>query len=82
MCDTCGCGDPHIVPVDVHESLLARNDATAAHLREHFAEAGVLAINLMGSPGSGKTALLEATAARGGSLRIAAVSVTAMLARA
>ena len=29
MCDTCGCGDPSIVPVDVHERMLAGNDRTA-----------------------------------------------------
>ncbi len=62
MCQDCGCGDRELVPVELHEKLLAGNDRTAAHNREHFAEAGVLAINLMGSPGSGKTALLEATA--------------------
>jgi hydrogenase nickel incorporation protein HypB len=62
MCETCGCGDPELVPVEIQESLLAGNDRTAAHNREHFAAAGVLAVNLMGSPGSGKTALLEATA--------------------
>jgi hydrogenase nickel incorporation protein HypB len=62
MCQTCGCGDPAIVPVDVHERILAGNDRTARHNREHFVEHGVLAINLMGSPGSGKTAILEATA--------------------
>jgi hydrogenase nickel incorporation protein HypB len=62
MCETCGCGDPEIVSVDVHDKILAGNDRTAAHNREHFAERGVLAVNLMGSPGSGKTAVLEATA--------------------
>jgi hydrogenase nickel incorporation protein HypB len=50
------------VPVDVHESLLAGNNRQAAHNRDHFAAHGVLAVNLMGSPGAGKTALLEATA--------------------
>jgi hydrogenase nickel incorporation protein HypB len=75
MCETCGCGDPHVVPVEVQESLLAGNDRVAAHNREHFAGSGVLAINLMGSPGSGKTALLEATAARlNGERRLSAVS--------
>ncbi len=62
MCDSCGCGDSKIVPVDVHERILASNDWVALHNREHFEEAGVLAINLMGSPGAGKTALLEALA--------------------
>lgn len=64
MCDTCGCGDPDIVPVDVHEKILAGNDRTAAHNREHFGERDVTAVNLMGSPGAGKTAVLEATAGR------------------
>ncbi|HET8647732.1 MAG TPA: hydrogenase nickel incorporation protein HypB [Vicinamibacteria bacterium] len=62
MCGTCGCGDHELVPLDVHESLLAGNGARAAHNREHFRAQGVAAINLMGSPGAGKTALLEATA--------------------
>jgi hydrogenase nickel incorporation protein HypB len=62
MCGTCGCGDREIISVEVHESLLKGNDHRAAHLRQHFAEDGVVALNVMGSPGSGKTALLEATA--------------------
>ena len=75
MCEDCGCGDPEIVPVEMRESLLAGNDARAAHNREPFMKHGVLAVNLMGSPGAGKTALLEATArALRGRLRIAAVS--------
>ena len=62
MCDTCGCGDPNVVSVEVHDRILAVNDRQAAHLREHFVEGGVFAVNLMGSPGAGKTAVLEATA--------------------
>ncbi len=53
MCTTCGCGDPELVPVELHEKILAGNDRAAAHNREHFREAGVLALNVMGSPGSG-----------------------------
>jgi hydrogenase nickel incorporation protein HypB len=62
MCDSCGCGDSHIVPVSVHERILASNDRAARHNREHFREHHVRTVNLMGSPGSGKTAILEATA--------------------
>jgi hydrogenase nickel incorporation protein HypB len=62
MCETCGCGDPEIVPIEIQESLLKENDHNAHHNRQHFAAQNVVAINLMGSPGSGKTALLEATA--------------------
>ncbi len=75
MCEDCGCGDSELVPVAIHERILADNDARAAHLREHFVEAGVLAINLMGSPGAGKTAVLEQTARLAGPhLRLGAVS--------
>jgi hydrogenase nickel incorporation protein HypB len=62
MCETCGCGDPNKVSVEVHDRILSVNDRTAAHNREHFVEGGVFAVNLMGSPGAGKTAVLEATA--------------------
>ena len=51
-----------VKPVQLDVRILARNDTTAAHNREHFLERGVFAVNVMGSPGSGKTALLEATA--------------------
>ncbi len=47
--------------VSVLHSLLDENDHTAKHNREHFNAHNVLAINLMSSPGAGKTALLEAT---------------------
>jgi hydrogenase nickel incorporation protein HypB len=75
MCGTCGCGESKVVPVEVHERILAVNDHRAQHNRQHFRAAGVLAINVMGSPGAGKTALLEATAhALAGSRRMAAIS--------
>jgi hydrogenase nickel incorporation protein HypB len=75
MCGTCGCGDPEIVAVDVHEKILAGNDRSAAHNRSHFADHGVLAVNLMGSPGSGKTAILEATTrAFGNQSRLGAIA--------
>jgi hydrogenase nickel incorporation protein HypB len=65
MCSTCGCGRPHAhddgETVTVIENLLAENDRLAAHVRAHLDEHRVFAVNLMSSPGSGKTALLEAT---------------------
>jgi hydrogenase nickel incorporation protein HypB len=83
MCDTCGCnvtpGNQHIVAahkesVDVLTNLMHANDHEASHNREHFDRHGVLAINLMSSPGAGKTALLEKTIGRlGDRLRIAVV---------
>lgn len=62
MCDSCGCGDTNLVPVDVHQRILSDNERTAAHNRHHFLECSLLTINVMGSPGAGKTAILEATA--------------------
>lgn len=62
MCESCGCGDPNVIPFEVHERILAGNDRVARHNREHFRDHNVVAVNLMGSPGAGKTAVLEATA--------------------
>jgi len=75
MCETCGCnvtpGNVHLawrkVPngttaIDVLGRLLVANDRLAGHNRAHLDAHGVLAVNLMSAPGSGKTALLEATA--------------------
>jgi hydrogenase nickel incorporation protein HypB len=62
MCDSCGCGDTNLVPLDVQQRILSDNERTAAHNRHHFLERGLLAVNVMGSPGAGKTAILEATA--------------------
>lgn len=73
MCNTCGCNitpgnRAHaykpvngVTAVSVLQNLLAKNDDQAAHNRQHFNQHQVLAINLMSAPGSGKTALLEAT---------------------
>jgi hydrogenase nickel incorporation protein HypB len=47
--------------IEVLSSLLHENNHMAAHNREHFNRHHVLALNLMSSPGSGKTALLEFT---------------------
>ena len=33
MCTTCGCGDTELVPVELHEKILAGNDRTARHNR-------------------------------------------------
>jgi len=74
MCDTCGCGDSELVPVEIQERILSGNERTARHNREHFEAAGVFVINLMGSPGSGKTAVLEATARARSWLRVGAMS--------
>jgi len=47
--------------VSVLRNLLHANEHTAVHNRQHFDHHGVLAVNLMSSPGAGKTSLLEAS---------------------
>jgi hydrogenase nickel incorporation protein HypB len=75
MCDSCGCGDTNVVPLDLQQRILSENERGAAHNRHHFVERSLVAINVMGSPGAGKTALLEATArALGGQRRIGALA--------
>lgn len=60
--------------VTVLHGLLDENDKTAAHNRDHFDRHNVLAVNLMSSPGAGKTALLEASIKHFGSaVRIAVI---------
>jgi hydrogenase nickel incorporation protein HypB len=47
--------------IEVLQALLHDNDRQAEHNRAHFNAAGVLVVNMMSSPGAGKTSLLEAT---------------------
>ena len=74
MCDHCGCAITHsdehpqhhaagplVESVAVLRDLLSENDRLATHNREHFDAHGVLVVNLMSSPGAGKTSLLERT---------------------
>lgn len=61
--------------IDVRERVMAKNDELAAGVRRRLREAGVTAFNLVSSPGSGKTALLERTLeALGEELQIAVVT--------
>jgi hydrogenase nickel incorporation protein HypB len=88
MCDVCGCasttGHVHVAgarlhtqsgrQVEVLQAMLHDNDRQADHNRAHFNAAGVLVLNMMSSPGAGKTSLLEATIrALHGQLRIAVI---------
>lgn len=45
--------------IEVEEKVLAENDRVAAEVRRSLSERGVFAINLVSSPGSGKTTLVE-----------------------
>jgi hydrogenase nickel incorporation protein HypB len=47
--------------VPLERKVLSENDRIAAELRARFHEHGVLCLNLISSPGSGKTSLLERT---------------------
>jgi hydrogenase nickel incorporation protein HypB len=78
MCEECGCAAPpsrsglgHDHDHRQHDH--ADNEHTARHNREHFIEHGVLAVSLIGAPGSGKTELVRATAKAAGSLRLGAI---------
>ncbi|MGA1286293.1 MAG: hydrogenase nickel incorporation protein HypB, partial [Rubrivivax sp.] len=69
MCVTCGCGGPALNPTPatalralrLEADVLGANARQAAHNRAHFAAHRVTVLNLMSSPGAGKTALLVAT---------------------
>lgn len=50
--------------VTVMEDILGKNDRIAAENQALFAEKKIFVLNLMGSPGSGKTSLLEQTMAK------------------
>ena len=61
--------------IAVQKKVLSRNDEIAARVRKRFEERGILAINILGSPGSGKTSLVEVTAKlTAGRVRAAALS--------
>ncbi len=73
MCQDCGCSivddtlqTVHSNPqlnnkktIEVIGKILDKNNHEAQHNRSHLESVGILGINLMSSPGSGKTALLE-----------------------
>ena len=61
--------------IEVRERVMEANDRIAAGVRERLDEAGVVALNLMSSPGAGKTLLLERTLqALGRELSIAVIT--------
>jgi len=47
--------------LEIRKGVLEKNDVIAGDLRQRFTAAGVLVLNLVSSPGAGKTAFLEYT---------------------
>ena len=45
--------------VEVEKKILTKNEQKAAEMRKIFAEKGICVLNIMSSPGSGKTTILE-----------------------
>ena len=50
--------------IDITKRILSANDEVAVENRAFFASHGILAVNMMASPGAGKTSLILATAPR------------------
>ncbi|MGW1620844.1 hydrogenase nickel incorporation protein HypB [Streptomyces sp. NPDC002172] len=65
---------------EVTRAVLARNDGLAASLRSDLAARGVGVVNLLSSPGSGKTELLGRVLARAGERGVSVAAFTADLA--
>ncbi|MBE9048651.1 hydrogenase nickel incorporation protein HypB [Pleurocapsales cyanobacterium LEGE 10410] len=67
MCKDCGCNiidnvvDPktHQHKIEIERGILSKNDRLAEQNRNLFKEQELLVVNLLSSPGSGKTALIE-----------------------
>lgn len=60
--------------INVVQKVLKVNDELAAEIREQLSVADVIALNMMSSPGSGKTTLIEKTlAALEGKLRVGVI---------
>jgi hydrogenase nickel incorporation protein HypB len=66
--------------VGLRQAVLAKNDGLAAALRADLTDRGVTAVNLLSSPGSGKTALLELLLRRATEQGVPVAAITADLA--
>ncbi len=76
MCTHCGCAvapenitinkhkhshNHNSKTIDIHQSILAKNDHLAQHNRDLFAEKKTYVFNILSSPGSGKTSFIQKT---------------------
>ena len=87
MCDHCGCGisepnrdhehshsHPPSKRIEVQQAILSQNDRLAERNRGFFKAKKLFVVNLLSSPGSGKTALIERTLTdRGGAMNIGVI---------
>lgn len=69
MCDECNCNSPstlhfenRVRKIELHIPVLETNQTYAEQNRAFFSSKGIHVINLISSPGSGKTSLLQAMA--------------------
>ena len=61
--------------IELEKKVLSENDRLAAEIRSKLKERGIIALNFVSSPGSGKTSLLERTlSALGKELRIGLIA--------
>lgn len=68
--DHSGYAETGVSRVAVLESILSENDRIAATNRDDLVAHGIWAVNVMSSPGAGKTALLKRTLVHLGELRV------------
>ncbi|MEU4124925.1 hydrogenase nickel incorporation protein HypB [Streptomyces virginiae] len=66
--------------VDLRQAVLAKNDGAAQALRDELTARGTTVVNLLSSPGSGKTALLERELLLARERSVAVAALTADLA--
>jgi len=60
LCTQCGCSDT-LTKISPSVKILIEQDIQAAHNNQVFNDNHIFSLNIMGSPGSGKTSLLEKT---------------------
>ena len=61
--------------LEVRTRILKRNDELARDMRREFERAGVLVVNMVSSPGTGKTAFLKETLTRLAARGVASAAV-------
>jgi hydrogenase nickel incorporation protein HypB len=69
MCRQCGCNEhsdhnSQVELIDIQRDVLANDNACADQVREHLEKSDVHMVNIIGSPGSGKTELICALISR------------------